>query len=367
MTRQEEIDRRVIGNCAGLRFLVLDELHTYRGRQGADVALLVRRVRERRQRLDFWAALALLRCAGSSPAAAVLALRTRAGEDLGPEAREDLLDRIFDGDGEALVADDVEPPAGGDGPALARLVALAESVAGRKGDPKLEAAARHTKELGEAGYNVVVFCRFIATAHYVARHLRDHLGASRSASSPARCPRGARGAGGAARGERGRPGPGRHRLPVGGRQPAGALRRRRPLRPVLEPDAPRAARGPGRPLRPAEPHGARHAPLRRAPGGRRGASGHSAQGGPHPGGARRPRAGSGRGPLARAGPAQGGAPAPGRPLRRRRGPADRAVRAPLGGREDEGEEEPDGVRPAAHPARRGPARVAPEPRRGRGA
>ena len=49
MTRQEAIDRRVIGNCEGLRFLVLDELHTYRGRQGADVALLVRRVRERLQ------------------------------------------------------------------------------------------------------------------------------------------------------------------------------------------------------------------------------------------------------------------------------------------------------------------------------
>ena len=49
MTRQEEIDRRVMGNCKGLRFLVLDELHTYRGRQGADVALLVRRVRERLQ------------------------------------------------------------------------------------------------------------------------------------------------------------------------------------------------------------------------------------------------------------------------------------------------------------------------------
>jgi len=49
MTRQDELDRRVIGNCVGLRFLVLDELHTYRGRQGADVALLVRRVRERLQ------------------------------------------------------------------------------------------------------------------------------------------------------------------------------------------------------------------------------------------------------------------------------------------------------------------------------
>ena len=46
MTRQDELDRKVIGNCQGLRFLVLDELHTYRGRQGADVALLVRRVRE---------------------------------------------------------------------------------------------------------------------------------------------------------------------------------------------------------------------------------------------------------------------------------------------------------------------------------
>ncbi len=47
MTRQDELDRRVMENCRGLRFLVLDELHTYRGRQGADVALLVRRVRER--------------------------------------------------------------------------------------------------------------------------------------------------------------------------------------------------------------------------------------------------------------------------------------------------------------------------------
>jgi superfamily II DNA/RNA helicase len=32
---------------AGLEFLVLDELHTYRGRQGADIAMLMRRLRER--------------------------------------------------------------------------------------------------------------------------------------------------------------------------------------------------------------------------------------------------------------------------------------------------------------------------------
>ncbi|EIV91778.1 helicase family protein with metal-binding cysteine cluster [Frankia sp. QA3] len=38
--------RSLIQRASGLRFLVLDELHTYRGRQGADVAMLVRRVRE---------------------------------------------------------------------------------------------------------------------------------------------------------------------------------------------------------------------------------------------------------------------------------------------------------------------------------
>jgi len=47
MTRQDEVDKKVIGNCQGLQYLVLDELHTYRGRQGADVALLVRRMRAR--------------------------------------------------------------------------------------------------------------------------------------------------------------------------------------------------------------------------------------------------------------------------------------------------------------------------------
>jgi len=47
MTRPTDIDRKVVRAAQGLEFLVLDELHTYRGRQGADVATLVRRVRER--------------------------------------------------------------------------------------------------------------------------------------------------------------------------------------------------------------------------------------------------------------------------------------------------------------------------------
>ncbi len=40
-------DGPLIRAAQGLRFLVLDELHTYRGRQGADVSMLVRRVRDR--------------------------------------------------------------------------------------------------------------------------------------------------------------------------------------------------------------------------------------------------------------------------------------------------------------------------------
>jgi ATP-dependent helicase YprA (DUF1998 family) len=45
LTRPEELN--LIQSAQGLRFLVLDELHTYRGRQGSDVAMLVRRVRDR--------------------------------------------------------------------------------------------------------------------------------------------------------------------------------------------------------------------------------------------------------------------------------------------------------------------------------
>ncbi|WP_244560694.1 DEAD/DEAH box helicase [Azospirillum oryzae] len=47
LTRQDNLDVQVMENAKGLEFIVLDELHTYRGRQGADVAILVRRLRDR--------------------------------------------------------------------------------------------------------------------------------------------------------------------------------------------------------------------------------------------------------------------------------------------------------------------------------
>lgn len=46
LTRPQDRDK-LIGSAAGqLRYLVLDELHTYRGRQGSDVGMLVRRTRD---------------------------------------------------------------------------------------------------------------------------------------------------------------------------------------------------------------------------------------------------------------------------------------------------------------------------------
>jgi len=41
-------DQRFLDKAGGgLRYLVFDELHTYRGRQGADVAMLIRRLKQR--------------------------------------------------------------------------------------------------------------------------------------------------------------------------------------------------------------------------------------------------------------------------------------------------------------------------------
>ncbi len=47
MTRFVETDKAIRQHALGLRFFVLDELHSYRGRRGADVAMLIRRVREK--------------------------------------------------------------------------------------------------------------------------------------------------------------------------------------------------------------------------------------------------------------------------------------------------------------------------------
>lgn len=123
-------------------------------------------------RLIWYATLALLRCVASSPAAAVKALTTRLE---GAMVDDDLLsdERLHDGEADDRMGSDLEPPAQlQDASRLQNLIADAQRLSGKKGDPKLAALIRHIGSLLEDGYHPVVFCRYVATAHYVAEHLK---------------------------------------------------------------------------------------------------------------------------------------------------------------------------------------------------
>lgn len=125
---------------------------------------------ERAQRLSFWGTMALMRCVSSSPAAAAQALRTRAGTT-DESSEEELEARVFDGAADTLPDDDLEPPAASEAAVLARLIEQAEELAGQAGDPKLRLLTDHLVEQIRDGFSPVVFCRYIATAHYLAKHL----------------------------------------------------------------------------------------------------------------------------------------------------------------------------------------------------
>jgi superfamily II DNA or RNA helicase len=138
---------------------------------------------QREQRMNWWAALALLRCISSSPAAAVNALRTRlkGGQGEGEEGAEISLEeleaqaseRVMDGLDDALSTDDIEPAAQTEDTShLQELIAAAENLAGAANDPKLAKLTTHLQALVEEGFKPVVFCRYIATAHYLAEYLR---------------------------------------------------------------------------------------------------------------------------------------------------------------------------------------------------
>ncbi len=143
------------------------------------------------QRMSWWAALALLRCVSSSPAAALLALRTRlnatesateqeqlatlellANETVMDEAIEDSLSI-----NESVPAGTIETPE--DAPALQALINRAENLRGPQNDPKLKALIQEVKQVIADGFNPVVFCRYIATAQYVGSELQSALSSNR--------------------------------------------------------------------------------------------------------------------------------------------------------------------------------------------
>ena len=143
------------------------------------------------QRMNWWAALALLRCVSSSPAAAAVALNTRlrAVEGVPEEQQVAEIERmaaetVLDGQSDDELNIDETVPAGtiedaetneADAHALRQLIARAEALKGAGKDPKLTVLTREVKKLVADGFRPVIFCRYIATAHYVAEELKQSL------------------------------------------------------------------------------------------------------------------------------------------------------------------------------------------------
>ena len=127
----------------------------------------------RAARLAFWGVLALMRCVGSSPAAAAAALRNRIAGNT-----DNLSDAVLDEDDADTDANDLSPAPNlnvstlkDEDPNLAALAAQADQLAA-SADPKLQALVDALRAPIAAGANPVVFCRYLATAAHVADGLR---------------------------------------------------------------------------------------------------------------------------------------------------------------------------------------------------
>ncbi|WP_116081777.1 DEAD/DEAH box helicase [Tropicimonas sp. IMCC34011] len=125
----------------------------------------------RQRRLAIWATLALMRCVGSSPAAAVATLEARRG----PVEDADLEATIFDEDEGQLTDDDLEPGAmAEDMSGLDDLLKMAHDLETRpQEDAKLSLLKRELMGLCSEGHQPVVFCRYIATAEAVGAALKS--------------------------------------------------------------------------------------------------------------------------------------------------------------------------------------------------
>ncbi|WP_298207521.1 helicase-related protein [Ferrimicrobium sp.] len=139
-------------------------------------------------RLRWWSALALLRAIASSPAAGAATLRRRAQtqeitnpEDAERISRQRVLD-LFGDDEDAQVDEElgVLTDVGEDTAfsvqqrKLHELAKLADSCQGDR-DAKLILVVEEVHRLLADGFSPIIFCRFIATAEYVAAELASRL------------------------------------------------------------------------------------------------------------------------------------------------------------------------------------------------
>jgi superfamily II DNA or RNA helicase len=147
-----------------------------------------RRLRAQQQRVRHWAAIALLRCLLSSPAAAAAVLDTRADRMADYEIQDDI-DRTY----RPQVLDALDDEEAGDyaptgpledttaewsDPERRRLVRFrdrARGLAGPEADRKLRELLDVLNSLLKEGYHPIVFCRFIPTANYLGAWLAAEL------------------------------------------------------------------------------------------------------------------------------------------------------------------------------------------------
>jgi hypothetical protein len=138
---------------------------------------------ERRRRVRYWSALALMRCVSSSPAAAAATLRSRAAVDEAPDDEVDEVGRrtvLDQDDTDDVIVLDFSPGSDSEAGAestrrkMLEFARRAEAIS-PKADHKLQGAINEIKGLLKDGFSPVVFCRFVDTADYVARHFREAL------------------------------------------------------------------------------------------------------------------------------------------------------------------------------------------------
>ena len=161
-----EVTYQLSGNWGGF----FDEVQNY----CLELAESIEQQGNNDARLIWYATLALLRCVASSPAAAVKALSNRLD---GIQTDDELLidERLHDGEADDLSASDLEPPAQLGNHALQHLIDEAQRLSGKQGDPKLATLITHLEGLIREGFHPVVFCRYVATAYYVAENLQQHF------------------------------------------------------------------------------------------------------------------------------------------------------------------------------------------------
>ncbi len=141
-----------------------------------------------RRRIRFWAALSLLRCVMSSPAAAVAALEARIrrmeGEPIEEETSDELYasyiyeptdEEITDTQPSQVIEESERELGESERRQLRRFAMLASKLMGTGEDRKIIKCAEVVSRLLQERYHPIVWCRYIPTSDYVAQELQRRL------------------------------------------------------------------------------------------------------------------------------------------------------------------------------------------------